>query len=65
MTIFYTICFTIILLLGVIAPVRFIKLTEFWRVGVKREPSQLMLNLTRYMSMAAIALIWLRYFKVF
>lgn len=65
MTIFFTVCFSIILFLGVISPVRFLKLTEFWRVGVTREPSALMLKLTRYMSVIAIVLIWLRYFNVF
>lgn len=61
MDLILSITFTIILLLGVIDPKKFIKLTEFWRIGMKREPSPLMLKITRYMSAAAIGVLWIRF----
>lgn len=50
---------TTLFFLGAMNPKLFIKITEFWRIGVAREPSELSLKLTRGLSVLAIVLIWM------
>ena len=52
------IIFTALFVLGTMNPKQFIKITEFWRVKMQREPSELSIKLTRVLSSVAIVLLW-------